>query len=343
MERILVGMSGGIDSFVTALCLKEEGYEVTGVVLDLWKQNDLYRLVEICRKLNIGFLHWEGRERFRKKIVHPFISQYLSGETPSPCCLCNREIKWKLLLQIADKLGIEKVATGHYVRIAQREGYRYIRKGIDPNKDQSYFLWGLPQAVLTRAVTPLGEKTKAEVKAYALANGYPEIARQRESMGICFLEGQDYREFICRESGRKQKGGEILDRQGRSIGEHKGILNYTIGQKRGMPVKEGRPLYVAEIKAEENVIVADVKEGLYTRLLELQGVEYARQEDLSASDLEVKVRGLGLNPEGFAKIRQEGEDRWLIELDSPAWAVAPGQSVAFYRGDWLVGGGIVRK
>lgn len=338
-------MSGGVDSFVTALMLLREGYEVTGVTLDLWGESDHEEVQALCRQLGIGFVCWDGRKVFRDMVITSFAEGYISGMTPSPCCVCNRAVKWNLLLQAADSLGIFRIATGHYVRITRKDDYFYIRKGIDPRKDQSYFLWGVPQEVLKRAVTPLGGYTKAEVKEYAAANGYKRMAEKPESMGICFLEGRDYREFIAGWTGNKdvQRSGNILNREGVVVGQHSGILNYTVGQKRGLPLWNGQPLYVAEIDACTNTIKADVKGGLCKMSLEVEQVKVVCREDLLAGDVEIKIRGLGLNPSGYIAVTEKPDECVEVRLASDAWAVAPGQPVAFYRGDLLIGGGIVKK
>lgn len=342
MKKVVVGMSGGVDSFVTALLLRRQGYEVIGVTLELWEKNDLSGVRDSCEKLNIPFLCREGHELFRQQVVDPFVKAYRSGLTPSPCCICNRRVKWILLQQVADELGVEYIATGHYVRIVEREGRFYIRKGIDPQKDQSYFLWGLPQALLRRALTPLGEYTKKQVKEWATRNGYEQMARRRESMGICFLGGKDYREFIGYYAGGSggERPGAILDRDGQVIGEHHGLLNYTIGQKRDMPLSKGQPLYVAGIDEKRNVLIADIKSGLWTKMLTIGQTSLVWSDDLQAEDITVRVRGIGLNPTGYVYLEKTEGERLIVHLSDPAWAIAPGQPVALYRGELLIGGGI---
>lgn len=340
MKQIIVGMSGGVDSFVTALLLKAEGYEVIGITLNLWETPKISDLPVWCGDLGISWQLWEGRELFREKVVHPFIKEYLNGRTPSPCCICNNQVKWKLLAAAADTLGVEKIATGHYVRIRKTGNTWYIFKGKDPVKDQSYFLWGLPQEILKRTVTPLGDYTKAEVKAYAGTRGFVSLAKKRESMGICFLEGKDYRDFILQQEAVQLREGNIIDEQGNVMGRHPGILNYTIGQKRGLPFAE-ETLYVSKIEAGTNSIQVSPREGLYSRVLEISQVNFFNPEDVQAADIEVKVRGLGLNPQGYVRMEKREEGKWYIHLASPAWAVAPGQPVALYRGECLVGGGMV--
>lgn len=346
MEKIVVGLSGGVDSFVSALMLQQQGYEVVGVTLVMWGEEKTTEVQELCQKLGIELVCWDGREMFREQVVQPFVAGYVSGETPSPCCVCNRDVKWRLLAEAADSLGIYRIATGHYVRIVEKDGRFYIRKGVDLAKDQSYFLWGVPQDILCRAVTPLGGMTKAEVKAYAATYGYEEMACKPESMGICFLQGGDYRDFIAHWGSMAVdigRGGDIVDAGGRIIGQHNGILNYTIGQKRGMPLSDGRPLYVAEIDARTNVIRADVKSGLNRMNLEVDRVNVVQREDLFVGDVTIKIRGLGLNPGGYIWVAENPDRSLHIQLSETAWAVAPGQPVAFYRGDLLLGGGYVKK
>lgn len=336
-------MSGGVDSFVTLLLLKQQGYKVSGVNLWLWEENEAKELAEICRQLEVPLITYDGRTEFREKVVRSFVSEYGLGRTPSPCAVCNPMVKWKLLCQVADSLGIEKVATGHYVNIIRKNGRYYIGRGKDSRKDQSYFLWGLTPEQLSRALTPLGEYTKADVKKFALEAGYLNMADQKESMGVCFLQGKDYRDFLTGEmkTAAGMEEGEIVDTSGNVLGWHKGLLHYTVGQKRGMPLKEGEPLYVAEVDYKANRIVADVKASLYRKEWLVQEVNVIDENDLKAPDIQVKVRGLGLNPEGYASIELVEEDRFRVRVDSPAWAIAPGQSVVFYRDTLLIGGGIV--
>lgn len=342
-NRVVVGMSGGVDSFVTALLLRQQGYDVLGIKLELWGDRDAHELTELCRSLGIELLHYDGKELFRQLVVDSFIKGYVAGSTPNPCAVCNNEIKWKLLCRAADEQGIHYIATGHYVRILSQDGRYYVYKGIDPNKDQSYFLWGLKQEVLSRALTPLGVYTKQQVKAIAVNNGYIEIAKKRESMGVCFLDGKDYRTFIRDYSGKsiQEKPGNIVDASGLVIGQHSGLLNYTIGQKRDIPFCNGQPLYVAAFDTLTNTIIADTKTNLHTLEFRLGQVNLVRREELLAADIEVKVRGLGLNPAGYIRVLEQVDDTCLVKLSSPAWAVASGQPVAFYRGDKIIGGGII--
>lgn len=343
-EKVLVGMSGGVDSFVTALLLQRQGYEVTGVYLHLEGEGREEEVAGLCRQLKIQWTTFDGREIFRKAVVDSFVKEYVAGRTPNPCTLCNAVVKWELLCQAAGRLGIEKLATGHYVRIVEKPQGYYVCKGIDSCKDQSYFLWGVPQHILRRALTPLGVYTKAQIKAFAETNGYTEIARKKESMGICFLRGADYRDFIKAylKNQIPGKAGDILDISGKIIGRHRGLLNYTIGQKRDLPQSEGQILYVAWMDSRTNTIIAGVKDNLYKNVLWVEQLNFVCPEEMMATGIEVKVRGLGLNPEGYADLYRESDGVLRVDLSAPAWAIAPGQPVAFYRGDFLIGGGIVR-
>ena len=345
MEKVVVGLSGGVDSFVTALLLQQRGYEVIGVTLALWKENELAEVEAVCRKLKIPLLLRDGRELFRRIIVAPFIDSYLHATTPCPCCLCNSYVKWALLDQVAWEVGATRIATGHYVRIIRKDGLYYICRGIDLHKDQSYFLWGAPHAILAKAITPLGDFTKIQVKNWASEQGYQRLAAKKESMGICFLEGKDYREFIQGYLGEEktETPGDILDRQGRLLGKHHGLLHYTIGQKRGIPSHGGQAFYVAEIDEARNIIIADTKSGLLKMSLKIGQTHISCHDDLQATDITVKIRGIGLNPQGFVSIEKLLQGHLRIHLSDPAWAVAPGQPVALYRGDRLIGGGIVER
>lgn len=339
-STVLVGLSGGIDSFVTALLLQRQGYTVVGVHLCLWNPAD-ESLPAMCRQLGIELLYHDGRDFFREEVVDVFVREYISGRTPSPCATCNSRIKWRLLCDVADRLGIEKVASGHYVRTCCEEGLHYICKGADPVKDQSYFLWQLTQEVLSRMVTPLGTYSKDDVRKVAKSTDYEKITTRRESMGVCFLEGRDYRQFIADYSAVPLSGeGLITDATGLEIGRHNGLLNYTIGQKRDIPVIAGAALYVSEIDVSNNRLVVDRKENLYVNKLKIRNINLPNESDIFAPDIEVKVRGIGLNPAGYCWLEPLPDGSMYVHLSTPAWAVAPGQPVVFYRGTRLIGGGI---
>lgn len=339
---VAVGLSGGVDSLVTVLLLRAQGYKVVGVHLQLWGEEHREEVARLCDRLQIELVYYDGKAAFRERVVDSFVKEYLAGRTPNPCTVCNNLVKWNLLAEVADSLGIEKLATGHYVQIVRKHTGWYIKKGEDTHKDQSYFLWGLKQDILSRTLTPLGTYTKIQVKTYAESNGYGEMVRKKESMGICFLEGKDYRYFIrhhCSDPSLIQEG-DIVDGTGNIVGRHTGLLNYTIGQKKDMPVCNGQSLYVAAIDAGHNRIIAGGKPELYRNHLVVTDVNMVCPEEICAEDITVKVRGLGLNPEGYAALERQADSSVCVRLSSPAWAVAPGQPVAFYRNNLLIGGGI---
>ncbi len=338
---VVVGMSGGVDSFATALLLKRQGFRIIGAYLKLWKDSSGEEVKAICRRLGIECCVYDGQEVFRELVVKPFVEEYRQGHTPNPCTFCNNQVKWNLLQKVADGYGIEKIATGHYIQIRNKDDVWYVCKGIDPAKDQSYFLWGLKQEILSRSVTPLGAYFKEDVRRLVQAYGYGFLTQKRESMGICFLEQKDYRDFIVEYTGKvaEVNSGDIVDRRGEFLGFHKGLQNYTIGQKRGIPFRDGQPMYVACIDYENNRIIVDEKQNLYQYKLILTQVNVANTNNLKSDNIEVKVRGIGLNPKHFALEVKWDEDYLAITLAEPAWAVAPGQPVVLYRDNYLIGGG----
>lgn len=339
-DRVVVGMSGGVDSFVSALMLQKQGYDVVGVNLELWGSNDLEEAEKICRQLEIPLLKRGGEELFRQTVVDDFIRGYRMGYTPSPCCICNSYVKWELLNRVAEEIGASRVATGHYIRIAEINGKKYLRKGVDPQKDQSYFLWGIPSYILEKALTPLGGFRKEEVKTWAVEHGYEQMVRRRESMGVCFLRGSNYRDFVREYGGVCPVSGDILNRSGKVIGTHSGIQNFTVGQKQGLPLENGSPLYVVELDVQRNVVIAGTKDDLWSDTIYLDRVQLVAPDDLEL-DVTVKIRGIGLNPTGMVKVELLPDKRACVHLSDPAWAVAPGQPVVLFHNDLVLGGGFV--
>ena len=347
MEKIIVGLSGGVDSFVTALLLQQQGFEVIGAHLQLWESQSASQQIteveELCKRINIKLYKVNGKTLFKKQVVHPVISDYISGLTPNPCATCNSFIKWNLLAELAKELNVYHIATGHYIRILPVENHYYVHKGIDPNKDQSYFLWGVPEKILCRAITPLGPYTKTDVKKIAQNNGFSRLAQKQESMSVCFLEKGDYRNFIAQQTNSTVgfTPGKIIDESGTYIGEHSGILNYTIGQKKGIPLKNQTPQYVSQLDALNNQIIVGNKASLYQTTFSITHPHLINPDELHAPDIEVKVRGIGLNPLGYATLALLPDNTISVHLSSPAWAIAPGQPAVFYRKDRVIGGGIV--
>lgn len=332
MRKILLAFSGGIDSCAAVDILRSGGYVVVLATIDMIGDESLIAQARVrAEELGCELHIIDGRELFERSIIDNFIGEYLSGRTPAPCTRCNTDIKWRLIAYKATELGIEQIATGHYFQITQHNGRHYVTRAVDPQKDQSYYLWGVREEVLARAVTPLGDRIKAEVKA--------QSNRVRESMGVCFLGGRHYAEFLCSRCG-EMKGGDIVDRRGEIVGRHNGIARYTIGQRRGEGIPEG--LRVLDINAERDEIVVGENHELYTSTLHIESCYFVDPDEVTSTDkLTVMVRGIGRNPEGYARLalRDYGAE---ITLDGEAWAVASGQPIVLYIGDRVVGGGYLR-
>jgi len=355
--RLILGMSGGTDSSVTAMMLKEQGYEVIGVSLwfytntHSYDSNDTYPdFISDAQKLaaKLGLEHHviDARREFRDTIIQFFLDEYMVGRTPSPCIQCNPNLKWKLLLKKADELNCAQIATGHYIRIEKEADNYYIYKGNDPVKDQSYFLWNLKQDILSRTLTPLGKYSKPEVREIAKSFGFEEVAKKKESMGVCFMDRKDYRDFLQEmvpDINDKIGKGKVLSPDGVELGEHDGYPYYTIGQKRGLELKEKSGLMVSKIDAKNNTLILESKNDLNKLQIRVSDYYFHDIKDSEATNITTLVRGLGRNPEGFSKITIVNENELIVNLEQPAWAIAPGQPVAFYIGDKLIGGGFAEN
>lgn len=285
---------------------------------------------ESALRLGVEWMSYDATELFRREVIDYFTREYTEGRTPAPCTRCNTHIKWRVLKEVADSLGLEHIATGHYFNIEERDGRWYVAKGIDPQKDQSYYLWGLSQEVLRRAIVPMGRHIKSEVKR--------AFEDKSESMGICFLQGMRYADFLVKE-GVEMKQGDICTVYGRRVGRHSGIACYTIGQRRGEGIPEG--LRVVEVNSEGNRIVVGENALLNKHKLYVEQCNIvSREELLSASDITIKIRGIGRNPELPVTVEPHGEG-YAIKTKDAAWAPAKGQPLVFYRDNLVIGGGIV--
>lgn len=329
----MVAFSGGIDSCAAVEILRSEGYTVEALTIDMTGDEAILSQARTsAERIGVRLHITDAKELFNSAIIDNFVGEYMSGRTPAPCTLCNTKIKWELLTNKADELGIYHIATGHYFSIERGDnGKYYIARAEDPVKDQSYYLWGVGQEVLQRALTPMAKSIKAQIKETS--------AMKHESMGICFLRGKHYTEFLCNECGKELHSGDIVDRvSGSVVGRHNGIARYTIGQKRGEGLPEGKR--VVEIDSAKNQIIVDHNRTLFTTELQIEEVVCADPAELeSATELRAMVRGLGLNPEGYAKLRFTSNTTATITLDNPAWAIAPGQPIALYIANRVIGGG----
>lgn len=357
-NRVVVGMSGGVDSSVTAYLLKEQGFEVIGVTMRVWvdpygkASNDdksccslkaIHDAKKVAEILGISHYTVNLSEVFYDKIVKYFIDEYLKGRTPNPCVFCNRFIKFGDLLTKAHELGAYYIATGHYVRKEYDEDRkRYLlKKGLDSKKDQSYMLYRLSQEQLKHALFPLGNYTKGEVRALAEKIGLP-VADKRESQEICFIPDNDYKAFIKRQIKKDVKPGEFRDIHGNFLGYHKGIINYTIGQRKGLGLSSDRPLYVVDIDPENNVVIVGHQEDVWGEELISSNNNFISIEKLE-KEIKVTAKIRYTAKEDEAIIKPYGDDKVLVRFLRPQRAITPGQSVVFYDGDVVVGGGIIEK
>lgn len=348
-KRILIAMSGGVDSSVAAYLLKQQGYDVIGITMHLWSGDDRDNVccslssVEDARKVanKIRIPHYTlNMERiFEEKVVRNFIEEYKVGRTPNPCVRCNQYIKFDALLSKAEKLGAEYVSTGHYARVEKWNGRYLLLKGLDSKKDQSYFLYPMKQKALSRTLFPMGNITKAETRKIAGDLGLP-VAEKQESQEICFVPDENYGKFLKNYISDKVRPGSILDKEGNVIGEHDGIIFYTIGQRKGLGIGGDGPYYVISIDKAKNAIVVGGEQDIFSSELIAEKVNFVSIEKLS-EPMEVRAKIRYNAAEEDAVLEPYGRGIIRLRFSKPVRAVTPGQSVVFYQGDKMVGGGII--
>jgi tRNA-specific 2-thiouridylase len=358
--KVLVAMSGGLDSSVTAMLLHEQGYQVIGVTMKTWdyassggskKTTGCCSLDDIndarILAVNLGFHHiiLDIREEFGDYIIDNFVEEYLAGRTPNPCVLCNTHIKWDALLKRADQMGCEYIATGHYANVRQENGRYVVSKGRDENKDQSYVLWGLSQKSLARTLFPLGNYTKDEIRQMALDRGYDEFVKKSESYEICFVPDNDYRGFLKRKVDGLEdqvRGGKFVDTSGNELGQHEGYPFYTIGQRKGLGIATGEPMYVTAIDAASNTVTLGEKHELLKQQALVRQPNFVKYASIpSETEVLTKVRYKDKGTMSTVNAREDG----LLEVQfyGEVSGVAPGQSAVFYEGNDLLGGGFITK
>ena len=353
-KKVVVGMSGGIDSSVAAMLLVEQGHEVIGATLKIWGEGEYldgeWHARSCCKiglaryaaeRLNIPYHVWDAHEAFQKWVVDEFCREYVNGRTPNPCVRCNERVKFSLLLEKAAALGADAIATGHYARISYNPAdNRYIlKKGLDPEKDQSYFLYRLSQDQLSRIIFPLGEYSKAEVSVMAESLELP-VEEMQESQEVCFVTQEGYQEFIASQIPAAVNPGKFITSKGQALGEHKGIAFYTVGQRRGLRVAAGERLYVVNIDTRRNEIVLGKNKDLYSPGLIATDIHMVSGEPLKDTKyLQASIRYR--NDASKAIVAPIGDGRLRVIFEKPQWAITPGQSVVFYEEDIVVGGGII--
>src|SRR6202142_316303 len=352
MTKVVVAMSGGVDSSVAAVLLKQQGYEVVGMMLRLWSEpgkEDSNRCCtpdamglarRVAAKLDIPFYVIDGKEVFRNTVVNYFLEGYACGETPNPCLICNRQIRWEFLLNHALALGADYMATGHYVKIKDEGGKKKLFRAVDHFKDQSYVLHVLNQEKLKCALFPVGDYPKPEIRKIAESFGLPTASRH-DSQDLCFLAGDDYRNFLQRNAADMLKPGKITRRDGEVVGEHNGLANYTIGQRKGLAVSSAVPLYVLGKDAVANTVIVGTQDELGSRELIAKDVNWISGEAPKESfRAEVKIRYTAKEAEALVRPLDDGQVK--VQFDAPQRDITAGQAAVFYQGDLLLGGGIIQ-
>lgn len=360
--RVLVAMSGGVDSSVAAVLLAEQGYEVIGITMKTWdyhrsggnsgketgcctveSMNDARHIA-----VNHGFKHFivDIREEFGDWVIDRFVDDYLEGRTPNPCVLCNTHIKWAALMKRANNLGCDFIATGHYAKIREENNRYVISRGLDRSKDQSYALWGVTQKHLARTIFPLGGYSKKEIRQIAQDHGLLNVANKPDSYEICFVPDDDYRRFLKdRVEGleEKVKGGTFVDKDGNVLGRHEGYPFYTIGQRRGLNLPMGKPVYVTHINPYTNTITIGEKEDLIETTLTAKELNFIKYDAVPNDEMEI-IGAIRYNDDGaIGTLKQLGEDEIMVHFPTGREAITPGQAIVCYEGDDVVAGGWIKK
>lgn len=344
-KKVLLGMSGGIDSSVAAFLLQQDGYEVVGTTLKMFKDSNCSTTQintdakKVSDFLNIKHHTFDVQMDFNKYVIEYFISEYESGRTPNPCVICNRYVKFEGLLEKAKQLGINYISTGHYASVEKKDGRYLLKKGVDSKKDQSYFLYNLSQEQLSRVIFPLGKYRKEEVKEVAKKINLPTKSKA-ESQEICFIRDNDYKKYISQKSNTVLPQGEFVDIQGNILGYHRGILNYTIGQRRDLRISTGKPMYVLSIDADSNQIVLGSNNELFSKELTVKNLNWMIFDTLKESmEVKSKIRYGATETDSVIHPIEKGKVK--VIFSQPQRAITRGQAIVFYKNNFVVGGGII--
>ncbi len=353
-KKVLVGMSGGVDSSMCAYLLLKDGYEAIGVNCHFFDNDDAFIKDKTCcsledtndardvaYKLGIPFYVFNFKDEFKEKVIENFVQTYINGATPNPCIECNKHLKFGKLLRRAFEIGYDYVATGHYARIDfdETSGRYLLRKGIDETKDQSYVLYNLTQQQLKHTIFPLGKYHKTEIREMAQELGFVN-AKKHDSQDICFVPDGDYAAFIENHLGKKFETGDFVDLEGKVLGKHKGIIRYTIGQRRGLGLALPAPLYVYKKDIENNRVILSCEEKLFSKSLDACDINLIKYEKLERP-IRVKAKVRYKQAEQWATVTQTDENHIHVEFDEPQRAFAKGQAVVLYDGDYVVGGATI--
>lgn len=356
-KKVAVGMSGGVDSSVAAYLLKQQGYDVIGVTMQIWQDEDTFHMAEnggccglsavddarrVANLLDIPYYVLNFKKEFKENVIDYFMDEYMHARTPNPCIACNRYVKWEALLNRALELGCDYIATGHYARVCQLENGRYaLMKSATAKKDQTYALYNLTQEQLSKTLMPVGEYTKEDIRRIADEIGL-SVANKPDSMEICFIPDNDYAGFIEREKGIQFDTGNFVDKNGKILGQHKGLVHYTIGQRKGLGLSLGAPAFVLELRPDTNEVVIGTNEDTFHDGLVANHVNFMSVEHLE-SEMVVNAKIRYSHQGEVCKIRMTGEDEITCSFVNPVRAITPGQAVVFYQDDIVVGGATIMK
>ncbi len=364
MEKVVVGMSGGVDSSVAAWLLKKQGYDVIGVTMQIWQEEELCSMEEkggccglsavedarrVAAALDIPYYVMNFKKDFKEQVIDYFVSEYLQAHTPNPCIACNRYVKWEALLKRSLDIGASFIATGHYARIAKLPNGRYtIQKSVTAAKDQTYALYNLTQYQLAHTLMPVGEYSKDQIRAMANELGLI-VADKPDSQEICFVADNDYagfiQDYLKQESDGNVAGltpGNFVNTAGEILGRHRGLINYTVGQRKGLNLAMGHPVFVLELKSKENEVVIGSSEEVFSDRLYADRLNFMAIPDLDG-ELEVEAKIRYSHKGAPCTIKKTGKDRLECIFREPQRAITPGQAVVFYQNDYVIGGGTIIK
>ena len=355
-RKVVVGMSGGVDSSVAAWLLKEQGYDVIGVTMQIWQDEDAevqeaeggccgLSAVDDARRvamdLGIPYYVMNFKEEFRKNVMDYFAGEYVEGRTPNPCIACNRHVKWESLLRRSMAIGADYIATGHYAQIDRLPGGRYsLKTSVTAAKDQTYALYNLTQEQLSHTLMPVGSYHKEEIRDMAERLGLP-VAHKPDSQEICFIPDHDYASFIEEYTGRELPPGNFVDLDGNVLGRHRGITHYTVGQRKVLNLSMGRPVFVVEIRPETNEVVIGDNQDVFTNVLRCDKLNWMAVDGLHGKSMDVLAKIRYSHKGSPCTIREIGNDMVECRFHEPVRAVTPGQAVVFYDGDYVAGGGTI--